>query len=75
MRLLNVGKVTALKLLDRINSSADVKRLSTDELPRLCQELREEIQATEAALEAEQEALAEETAREETAEAREGEKR
>jgi len=39
------------------------------------EELREEIQATEAALEAEQEALAEETAREETAEAREGEKR
>ncbi len=31
------------RLLDRIDSPADLKRLSLDELPRLCQELREEI--------------------------------
>jgi len=32
-----------LKRLDRIHSSADVKALSADVLPELCQELREEV--------------------------------
>lgn len=36
----------ALKRLDRIHSSADVKALSADVLPELCQELREEVLAT-----------------------------
>ena len=31
------------RLLDRIDSPADLKRLPVDELPRLCQELRDEI--------------------------------
>jgi 1-deoxy-D-xylulose-5-phosphate synthase len=34
------------RLLDRIDSPLDVKRLKPEELPRLCQEIREEIIAT-----------------------------
>jgi len=34
------------RLLDSIDSPADLKRLSPDDLPRLCQEIREEIIAT-----------------------------
>ncbi|HTP52635.1 MAG TPA: 1-deoxy-D-xylulose-5-phosphate synthase [Anaeromyxobacteraceae bacterium] len=34
------------RLLDSIDSPADLKRLALDDLPRLCQEIREEIIAT-----------------------------
>ncbi|HVP67387.1 MAG TPA: 1-deoxy-D-xylulose-5-phosphate synthase [Anaeromyxobacteraceae bacterium] len=34
------------RLLDSIDSPSDLKRLSLDDLPRLCQEIREEIIAT-----------------------------
>ncbi len=34
------------RLLDRIDSPADLKKLSAEELPRLCQELRDEIVVT-----------------------------